>query len=528
MVKTEPGNITFGSDPVKYESVHQHDYKRVVGSSEDRLAFKENSKYLRAAHFELGTSKRDVPTSGKGGETASKDAYRDPGKEFYKNYMKEQAEKGDKKAALQRANFTLGCDEDRANLYKSIHSLEICEPANLPREKNKLSGKDETKALRSHSFSLGSDRMDYTSTISAAHVHFTDVDRGPDIRERTRALRKSSFSFGTDNVDYQSASRLAFTDEGVRGGQHEAAEDPGTRGVNFKVGNDPVDWDSESRRSYSQVEKLNEHCRNPTRLDPQQLVRLRSHNFNFGTDVPVYQSLGQQSFGAKQVRSGAELAKERENMEHIKKDLRATHITLGAGNRKLEGITASRSAYLAPSAKALRASQEDRGQIDTGVHFTLGTDDEELKRIRCISLAQDSMQAGVSGANLYTRSAMDQDVKDDLRKCHFYLGTGEGAAQWKSTSSANYVAHKDAERMVMSEAVKKDLRASHYQLGGEEGYSKDMKSTQQEAMSYFGPAPKDEEEERSSTTNFVLGNSNIVYQSTAGAAYSWPGGKKPK
>jgi len=518
-------NITLGTDQGSYyESVYRESYKRVVGSSKDRAAFKENSKYLRGHHFAFGTSKRDEAE--KGIETASKDAYRDPGREFFKNLAAEQVLQGKQKQAVQRANFTLGCDTDPSN-YKSIHTLEISEAAQLPREKTSEAAAAKA-ALRSSNLHLGSDGVDYTSTCGAAHVHFRDVDRGPDLKERTRALRKSSFLFGTDAVNYESAAAAAYSNHGFAPQSEGGDGEVGARGVNFKIGDTPTDYASENRRSFSNVDALNAHCRNPTRLDPNKKKELRSHNFNFGSDQPKYSSLSSECYGAVKGRTGEELAKEKLNMEHIKKDLRATHITLGQNN-KLETLTASKAAYLAPTAKQLRAAAEDRNTVeDRGVHYTLGTDDEELKRIRSISLAQDSMQAGVSGVK-YNSQTLDSAVKADLRKSHFHLGSVQGAGDWVSTSASNYVAHKDVVRSVMSEETKKDLRASHYQLGGDEGYPKDMKSTMQEQMTFFGPAPTDgeQQEERSNAANFVLGTSKLEYSTVARDAFRWPNGRPP-
>lgn len=528
--------ITFGSDATNYESVHAASYKRVVANPADRASLRENSLKLRMHHTVFGYDQAFEPPEK--GETCSRSAFRDPGKEYFEAYEKQQGEKADQKAALQRASYTLGSDPD-PDRFKSEYTLGTSEPGKTPR-----SWKDKTRACdpaKSINISLGSDPANYISTVAAAHVDFKDrgVPAIVDLKERTQALRRSSFSFGTDDVNYATNAGETYSARGFDEAMRKTREEKGREGSeaektkkqkNVLLGFEAVSYNSEARRSFSQVDALYAHCRDPTKLDAEKKKDLRSHHFEFGADPPTYMSLGRASFSARGARDPAEVRKLAEEMQNQKKDLRSTHISLGQiGNNVLQSKTNSQEAYRAYTARELRQGGLDRKDQEKdlrGVHFILGDDDAAQKQSRSISLAQETMKEGVSGAVYESSATQNAQSTAKLRSSNFYLGN-DNADQWCSTSAASYVDHKDAERSVISAAERADLRASHYQLGRDEGYPKDMKTTSQEMMVYHAPTPREQKQEESvrphEIRNFVLGHTPVKYQSVYKAGFTWHG-----
>jgi len=532
--------ITFGSDATNYESVHAASYKGLVGSAAAISA--EEKKDLRAHHFFFGTDQAFEPPEK--GETCSRSAFRDPGKEYFKAYALQQGEKNDQEAALRRASFTLGSDED-PDRFKSEYHLGTSEPGRTPRkEKTRIC--DPAKSIN---ISLGSDPVDYKSTAAVAHVDLNDrvVPAIVDLKERTQALRRSSFSFGTDAVDYVTNAGETYSARGFaeavkkawdekhrgEGGYQAGAETKSKR--NVLLGFESISYDSEARRSFSQEDALYAHCRDPTKLDAEKKKDLRSHHFEFGADPPTYTSLGRASYSARS-RDPAEVRKQAEDLQNAKKDLRSTHICLGQiGNNVLQNQTCSQGAYRAYTARELRQGGLDRkGQEKDvrGVHFILGDDDAAQKQARSISLAQETMKQGVSGAAYENNASQNAEAKATLRKSNFYLGN-ENSEKWCSTAAASYVSHDDAERSVTSAEAKAALRASHFQLGRDGArYPKDMKSTSQDMMVHHAPTPREQKQGDSirphEVRNFVFGHAPVEYQSTYKGGFIWYGQGTPR
>lgn len=526
--KDRESSIHFGCEPTKWESCASGSYCARGGpSQEDFASIHENKKYLRATSWTLGANKDPPPLS------TAKAAYKAPGVRGAPASIEQKS---------NQSNWSLGF-ENEPNHYESVHQVEISAPALIrPNSDTSLVAK-ETGMARATTILLGTDAGHFQSAARSAHIDFGFVE-GADhgaAAEKTKMMRKSNFTFGLGagsepNYVSEGAQQFRFHGDPTWLKSQLVAQLPGgapkkgEQKTHILTGTDPREVQSEHQKQYGSADVLIEAAKNPRRLDDAMKADLRACHYYLGTDHDARASEASESFAARGNRSPEQMAAEFHNLMEIRKDLRATHITLGTDQTK-DCISCGKEAFSNPKNKKSGGRDTPRDMLRPSdhkqAHFSLGVDNEELVSLRGTTMNHQDLQNGVAGVNYGQLAAMDEETKADLRRSHFYLSSGKNEKN-RSSSQEAYVHHRAAAPYVIPEETKKELRKEHFTYGTDVGLSRHSKSTQGEAMVYHGRDAYtfDSEGARALTklgrrSNYVLGNEDGPKRSVAQEAYQW-------
>lgn len=483
MNKDRQSNILIGCDPCKWESEAAGRFvAHKSQSAADLKALAEGKKYLRKTSWTMGGND-PFPKS------TFADCYAPPPPE------KQSGQTGDK-TTNNRSNWSLGFENEPGH-YESVHQVEICQPALLRPSEEDANRPADTTAARATTILLGTDNPVYKSCSRAAHCDMTggEVHDPAQCRERSRISRLSNFHFGLGHKDEygtEGGSQFKYHGDPKWLASQLVAQLPdgkpkkGYQRVNLLMGTDDPTRKSEAQMQFGKADELMEAAKNPCRLDDAMKADLRVQHFYLGTDPAVNASEAADAYCARGLGSSAQQEAERQNLMAIRKDLRATHITLGNDAGVSKERSTCQDAFTNPLGKPVCERVDKVGtKVDhKKVNFTMGVDNEDLKRDRGTSMGHNDMVSGVAAVDYAKLMGMDEETKADLRRSHFYLGKEDYPK--RSNAQEAFVHHKGHERYVIPQSQVLELRREHFTFGMGEGMDKCSKSTAQDAQIYHG------------------------------------------
>jgi hypothetical protein len=289
---------------------------------------------------------------------------------------------------------------------------------------------------------------------------------------------------------------------------------------NVTFGTDKAKYETEVQSHFSGVSALHAACRAKEGLDPEQKKDLRASHFTLGTDYHSLQSCAQEAFTEKTAT-----AQNRGEQERIRKAMKQVYMTLG--NDKPLLVSSMKAGFTQPPQDVLLEAakgevRDERKRIMQKASYTLGTDDKAAQAARFQSLAHEDASFGVMEVDYSKLSGLSEEVKADLRKHHFSFGIDP--ATQRTTSQAAYVPPPEGKWSgAMDAAVKADLRNSHFELGNDN--YKNLSTTTSDQMVYHGhvkasldPALKADLR----AVHYVLGRDAMPKHSTYGSNYQHP------
>lgn len=288
-------HFTLGTDQIAPASVAKTDFTpKTVEKIEEEKFLAEMRKGLRISHFQPGNTPQTFVS------TARKDYTGVTGPSAALNAAQ--------KDNLRREHFVLGTDHpDLASVHQDTYTVKTEGRQELSLEK--------LKDLRSSHFVLGQSDVNYHPVSHAVHKPL-GVDTTKPKPGDPKELRQSHFALGTDPNSWQSV--YSATHQVAGPATYERSNGASkARESHFVLGSGQGIGGSSSHQDYTRALSAQ-----PNRLDPENEKSLRGHHFQLGMDPaqrykPVNCDYGRQGGPP----SGLDAER--------KKDLTATHFQYG-------------------------------------------------------------------------------------------------------------------------------------------------------------------------------------------------------
>lgn len=255
--------------------------------------------------------------------------------------------------------------------WQTTTSLAMMETAAALKNIDRADLVDDSKQRRHNntksSINFGNNKIEYVSDMMdnqrRCQVTVDPVERDAQklrIKMMKADLTATSFSLGTDKPEYESINHLAMAEaNNFNVGSARAPSRLGKdlvqqiRNSSISFGNEPTNYNTiahdamEYRGNTQNFEK--------TRKEIQTMkANLRKHNFNFGDDQVDYTSDYKRGYSNVNEENYKLASSNRTAMAAIKQDLRATHWVLG--HEKVN--------YLSDTHEALRSAEGESRAVD--------------------------------------------------------------------------------------------------------------------------------------------------------------------
>lgn len=233
------GNISFGNENVKYISdAHDNQLKILKNLNtlnldpnrrvEELNKIKDMKANLTTTNFILGTEKVDYASTNQDAMKTVVDPNKSSNskmietmenKKLLKN-LKEQIKKSSLYFGNEKVNYSSINNEEYKNLFHGDqehkkNNGEAEEESYFEQyNKKKLEIKDMKAKLRKHNFTLGEEKIDYTSDYQSGFGSVPSnkfkIDKSK-LKEQIEDIRKCHFTLGHDRVEYVSDAQRAGT-----------------------------------------------------------------------------------------------------------------------------------------------------------------------------------------------------------------------------------------------------------------------------------------------------------------------------